>query len=44
MQWQAVGKIVSNLTSAGIKPEALLRMVAPGAGFYSGTLFRTKNR
>ena len=24
--------------------EALLRMVAPGAGFRDGTLFRTKNR
>ena len=27
-----------------VKTEALLKMVAPGAGFRGGTLFRTKNR
>ena len=30
--------------NCGIIPEPLLRMVAPGAGFCGGTLFRTKNR
>ena len=34
----------SKILQQAMYPEALPKMVAPGAGFRGGTLFRTKNR